>query len=209
MIQPVAVDKDTLNALTSVLFEYGERHRNPVMDILPGDEPFHMNRKYPEERLKFGHDQWRAYYHSHDVPGAGGNDKEHGHFHIFRRVDDSGDINSDWSHVVALGMDRSGQPLRWFTVNNWVTGDRWLPASELQSRITPQYDAEPLINRWLSTLLGFYQPVITGLLAERDRVLAKHRGRRSGIDVLSDREIYFLSEMPVNLLSDISFALGQ
>lgn len=209
MTETVNSNVDTLNALTGVLLEYGERRRNPVMDILPENEPFQANRKYPESRLKFGHDQWRAYYHSHAVPGVGGNDKEHGHFHLFRRVDDTGTVENDWSHVVALGMDRNGQPLRWFTVNNWVTGDHWLPAAELQTRIASECDNEPLICRWLGALLGFYQPVIARLLLERDHALSLRHHEKTAIAVLSDREIYFLSEAPIDLLSDLSFALDQ
>jgi len=209
VIETFDSNAEILAALSGALIEYGERHRNPVMDILPADEPFQANRKYPESRLRFGRDQWRAYYHSHDVPGPGANDMEHGHFHVFRRIDNTGVVESDWSHVVALGMDRNGQPLRWFTVNNWVTGDHWLPATELEIRIASECDTEPLICRWLCALLGFYQPVIARLLVERDLALSHHQNEKTAVTVLSDREIYFLSEAPIDLLGDLSFALGQ
>lgn len=209
MIEAVDSNVDTLAVLTGALLEYGERRRNPVMDILPEDEPFQLNRKYPESRLNFGRDQWRAYYHSHEVPRPATNDEEHGHFHVFRRIDDTGAVESDWSHVVALGMDRNGQPLRWFTVNNWVTGDHWLPATELQNKISPECDDEPLICRWLCALLGFYRPAIARLLVERDYALSQYRNDKTAVTVLSDREIYFLSEAPIDLLGDLSFALDQ
>lgn len=194
--------------LAAILVEYGERQANPVLDVLPADEAFQLNRKYPGDRVRFGQDRWRAYYHSHDSPGNT-DDVEHGHFHIFHRVADEGDIVRDWTHVTALAVDNAGQPLRWFTVNNWVTGDTWVPASVLMERLDVEFNEAGLINRWLLAMLGFYREQICNMLAQRDNRLEQLQKDRNREEIFSDRDIYFLSDSPIDLLNDIGLALDQ
>ena len=177
-----------------------------MLDVIPEDGSFRANKKYPEYRLKFGNDSWRAYYHSHDSSHF---PEEHGHFHVFFKIDASGSIEQDWSHVAALSMDRGGQPIQWFTVNNWVTGDRWLEAESLLEKISFTIDESGLVAYWLSSMLGFYQYIIRDLLKSRDRALESFRGTRKISDALIDREIYDLSHMPVALLRDMAIVLNQ
>ena len=197
-----------LQALSEVLLEYGNRHTNPVLDVLPTKEPFRLNQKYPAQRLHFGDDQWRAYYHSHsDKYPAPWN--EHGHFHLFYRVDNQGETATDWSHVAALSMNSEGQPVRWFTVNNWVCGDRWLPASALveQTRFSTE-GAQPA-GRWLAAMSSFYRDQIIDLLHERDQELDRARGDGAISDALSDRSVYYLTNRAIDLKRELSDALDQ
>ena len=207
-MEPDSSQADVLLALSEVLVDYGQRRTNPVLDVLPVSEPFHLNRKYPTERLRFGNDQWRAYYHSHSdqYPAPW---QEHGHFHLFYRVDETGDSAVDWSHVAALSMNAEGQPVRWFTVNNWVTGDRWVEASGLVDRIRFSTDGDRPVSRWLACMTGFYHATIIDLLLARDQVLDVARNGESLSNALLDRNIYFLSDQAIDLKRELVIALDQ
>lgn len=206
MIQPLRFNERAAGHLAQALVSYGQQQRNPVLDVIPEDGSFRVNEKYPRHKLRFGNDSWRGYYHSHESPHWR---TEHGHFHLFFRIDASGSVEQDWSHVVALGMDNSGQPIRWFTVNNWVTGDRWLAARELRERVEFSIDdSEPVIY-WLTSMLVFYQHIIGDLLVSRDRALDSFRATTNTTEVLKDRNIYDLSLAPITLLQDLTVALDR
>jgi len=199
---------EPLLALSEVLVDYGQRRTNPVLDVLPTTEPFHFNRKYPAKRLHFGQDRWRSYYHSHSdqypAPWV-----EHGHFHLFYRINDTGTQAADWSHVAALSMNAEGQPVRWFTVNNWVSGDHWVAAPELLDRITFSTEGDRPVSRWLACMTGFYRTMIGNLLLARDKALNLARSGESLSNVLLDREIYYLSDQAIDLKREIVIALDQ
>jgi hypothetical protein len=207
-MEPDAGETDALLALSEILVEYGNRRTNPVLDVLPENKPFQLNKKYPPQRLHFGADQWRAYYHSHSDQYPSPWD-EHGHFHLFYRVDDQGDTATDWSHVVALSMSAEGQPVRWFTVNNWVCGDRWLNAPELENRIRFSADGDVPAGRWLACMTNFYRDRIVELLFSRDRVLDQARHQQSLQDALIDRNIYYLANQAIDLKQELGIALDQ
>jgi hypothetical protein len=203
-----ATQADALQALSEILLEYGRRRTNPVLDVLPATEPFRLNQKYPEQRLHFGEDNWRAYYHSHSDQYRAPWD-EHGHFHLFYRIENQGDSATDWSHIAALSMSAEGQPVRWFTVNNWVCGDRWQPATNLVNQIQFSIEGGQPVNRWLAAMAGFYQEQIIGLLYKRDQELDSARGDRIISDALSDRNIYYLANQAIDLKRELSVALDQ
>ena len=203
-----SIQSDALLALGEILVEYGYRRTNPVQDVLPTMDPFRLNQKYPAQRLRFGDDQWRAYYHSHsDQYPAPWN--EHGHFHLFYRVDSQGDTATDWSHVVGLSMSSEGQPTRWFTVNNWVCGDHWKPASDLVEIIRFSTEGKQPVSRWLGSLVCFYRDQVIELLYRRDQELDRIKGDQSVPDALSDRDIYHLSDQAIDLKRELSVALDQ
>jgi len=191
--------------LVACLQEFAARNTNAVLAIL-GDAPFVANRHYPDGDLVFGAGCWRAYYHGHDMPGAP-DSRMHGHFHIFARPDES----AAFAHVAGLAVDGHGQPLKWFTTNHWVTGEAWRPAEHLASHIPPPepQDAEPAA-RWLSAMLRFGAPHFPDMLAARDAALAEHCGRtgQSEEAARADRGLYMLSEREIDLMGELSAALG-
>lgn len=119
---------DATESLVACLFEMAEAKTNPVLEIIAQDKALEENKKYPSELLQFNQSGWRAYYHCHPAARAGNHrfNGEHGHFHIFVRIQENPE---QWSHLVALAMDNMGQPLGWFTVNHWVTGEEWQSAA--------------------------------------------------------------------------------
>ena len=136
--------------------------------------------------------QW--YYHCHP---ASENSDEHGHFHCFLRPQGS---NSPIHHLVAIGVDRDGRPLRLFTVNQWVVDDDWADATTtiaLLERFDMQMPRPSyLVNRWLTAMVTAWQPQIADLIRERDRLLAAHIAP-SGVVARQDRRLEVTSELQI------------
>ena len=133
--------------------------------------------------------QW--YYHCHDPAPEGG---EHGHFHCFVRPSGPG---GPVHHLVAVGVDPLGRPLRLFTVNRWVVGDDWLDAPGSIAML-PRFDVQMpqpdyLVNRWLTALLAAHEAVIVDLLHARDATLAAHSAAQ-GTDPRDDLAMEVTSE---------------
>ncbi len=132
--------------------------------------------------------QW--FYHSHSPSTEA---DEHGHFHTFLRPNGAEGSNH---HLIAIGVDAHGQPLRLFTVNQWVVGDDWLeaePTIALLSRFDvhmpqPNY----LVNRWLTAVIAAYEPKIAALIRERDKAIAAHSPEQG--DPRADRALEVTSE---------------
>jgi hypothetical protein len=187
-----------LLSLVQSIKAFADRRSNPVLEILPADGVVELDRRYPEDLLDFNNAGLRAYYHCHTASERP--DNEHGHFHIFVR------IPAGWSHVAGLSMDNNGQPLQWFTVNHWVTGEEWCGAEELAAHLKAVQLSENLglTEQWLYTMLDFYHPVLAQLFDERDRAIERHCTEWQGETVLQERSIYCLSTYVIDLLQDIS-----
>jgi hypothetical protein len=191
--------------LLQCLQQLGERHSNPVLEVLGDVSQVEKGRQFPQPALQFAGAPWRAYYHCHrdryHLPN------EHGHFHLFAKL--GGD--DDWSHVAALSMDAMGQPLRWFTVNLWVTRGLWREAPRLVPALSTlsQDDELMLVEQWLGAMLGLYADELPSLLQQRDAALNCHRQHGCAVDVLADRELYILSEQPINLADKLGDVLCQ
>ncbi|MCE5233570.1 MAG: hypothetical protein ABFC67_10970 [Mizugakiibacter sp.] len=141
------------------------------------------------------------YYHAHAAAGTPRG--EHGHFHLFARLDPAADGAPRYAHLVAIGVDARGLPLRLFTTQRWVTDETWLPAARviaLAERIAaaPAARTDP-VEGWLRAQLGVFAPQIAALLRHRDRRIAARRrgGRRPGLS--EDRRMYVLSQCRVSV----------
>jgi len=147
-----------------------------------------------------------AYYHAHSAEErvAG----EHGHFHLFasphRRPVRT---RRSFVHLLGVSVDAHGRPIRLFTTNRWVTGERWQGASAtLRLASGFVFDlarpSRPLV-RWLSALPRLFRPQLAALLVARDRTIESCIARRRGADarerVLEDRRLHVVSECPVTL----------
>lgn len=146
--------------------------------------------------------QW--YYHSHADEHP---DEMHGHFHCFVRPHGRpGPIH----HLVAIGVDASGQAGRLFTVNQWVVDDQALDAPQ-RIRLLPRFDvqvARPnyLVNRWLTAVVALYQDEIAELIRARDACLQAH-AQATGTDATKDRQLQVTSALRIRL-RDRCTALG-
>jgi len=145
------------------------------------------------------------YYHAHR-PG------EHGHFHCFLRAPgmppDVAPVAGPSgaravAHLVAVSMDRNGEPIGLFTTNRWVTGETFYPAAQVIAML-PRFvvdEARPsrLVNRWLAAMLRLFRPEIEALIEARDAVLAERRASSPERDVLEDRALETLSEHVIDV----------
>ena len=108
-------------------------------------------------------------------------------------------------------MDIFGQPLQWFTVNHWVTGETWLNASQLVDGLDKLFSEIPqdlkLVEEWLLAMLRFYKPGLKALLLKRDQQI-EELSKKLDIDtLLHDRSIYFLSQRDICLLKDLTSSI--
>ncbi len=186
-----------------------EAETNPVLQLI--EMPLVENKKYPANLLNFQDLGWRAYYHCHPASRAGNHrfKGEHGHFHIFVQLVNKRATKKEWSHLVALAMDNMGQPLGWFTVNQWVTGEKWqyeevlslfldaIPYDKLGDQASSK---TALVETWLLSLLAVSQHQVRHVLIERDKHVEKIQSRDKNHDVKQDKGVYLLSQTPINLI---------
>ena len=176
---------------------------NPVLLILEGAEAIHAYQHYPDPSLGFVDNKWRVYYHCHPSPN---NDKnEHGHFHFFSKLPGK----SDWAHVVGLGIDTQGQPVRIFTTNKWVTGGDWLLKDELPRCFDVLKIAKngTLLERWFTNFLLFYQPRIQSLYRDRDTAVQTYFPKESE-EGFCDHDVYYLSMISIDLKTELSAGIS-
>ncbi|WP_455217420.1 DUF6969 family protein [Kaarinaea lacus] len=192
--------------LTQCINQFASRESNPVMSILPDSGVFEFNQKYPKPMLSFPGIGLRAYYHCHAYDSRPA--EEHGHFHIFLRMDGDPKLeNEKWSHLAGLCMDNMGQPVNWFTVNHWVTGETWSTADSLnrELKLLSEKNAQHLnlVEQWIKAIIEFYEPSIGRLLLERDQKVNKLAHNKDLDSILQDRLVYELSRFTINLLNDM------
>lgn len=188
----------SVQALIHCISAFASNNSNPVLSILPESGEVEYEHKYPEPILSFSGAGLRAYYHCHSwsSPPAG----EHGHFHIFVRMPDE-----NWTHLAGLSMDKQGQPLQWFTVNHWVTGEHWKRPAEIMTTLDTMLECKDwlLIEQWLWHMVEFYRPMLETLLAKRDVQVDKLMSGREREDLMQDRNVYILSSQDIDLFDDI------
>lgn len=141
----------------------------------------------------------RFYYHAHTslrYPR-----EEHGHFHLFQ-YGVSGKTD-DFYHLIALSLDARGNPLRWFSTNRWVTGERWQSAGEMTAglldyRIQQRGRLAP-VARWLSAMVCLFSADIATVLQERDLSISGRIANIGQEAALEDRSLDVISECSASL----------
>jgi hypothetical protein len=141
------------------------------------------------------------YYHAHSTPGAQAT--EHGHFHLFAQLGADDEGVARYTHLIAIGVDARGLPIRLFTTNRWVTDETWLPADRLialaeQIADTRARRNDP-VDGWLRAQLGVFAPQITELLRHRDRRMAARREEGGRPGLFEDRRLHVVSQCLVSV----------
>jgi hypothetical protein len=202
------------------------RGSNIACEAAAGDDSLDNWRHYPAEDGYDPVSHAQYFFHRHPDDDA----VEHGHFHLFLRAEgmpegtlplllpESAIANlptppqaaptkrgarDEVSHLVAIGVDRDGEPVRLFTTNRWVTGETWYRAEDV-IRMLDRFAldaAEPagIVNDWLTAMVRLYRPEIAMLLRERDRTVMDPRRRRRRFDVFEDPRIEVTSSLAVDL----------
>jgi hypothetical protein len=152
--------------------------------------------------------------------------EEHGHFHCFLRYDNIPKrikpkklldwdkyISNPIAHIVAISMNRLGQPIRLFTVNRWVTSEIWYDASHVTNfirRFNMRLSDDPhwvILDQWVDGMLKIFAPQIAWLHQQRDKVIDKHIVEKSSDNVYEDRKIEELSDIRIDLNQQIQWIL--
>jgi hypothetical protein len=190
--------------LTALLYTWAEAGQSAIHVASAGRPDLESWCHYPGEDVRDASTQLRFYYHCH--PQSGSLPGEHGHFHVF--VDSGGPRSRECSHLVAIALDAYGLPVRFFTVNRWVTGERWLSALDLERRLAslpssaePALPIEPQeqLVLFVRALLRYFRPQLFAVLASRD---ARTMGWRDAD--FENRRRYRLSECPISLFDSTS-----
>lgn len=176
---------------------------------------------YPDDDVIDKRSGYQYFYHSHspdDRPGAA----EHGHFHLFarldggihvidaarekrflRRLNSAAAVDSKTVSLLCISLDARGVPTSLFTVNRWVTGDHLLSADATLALLkgfhvkTPGFE---LVSEWMQALVGLFWPQIVELLRQRDRKLESViAAGRSDADLLDDNRVELLSECDTDI----------
>jgi hypothetical protein len=128
-----------------------------------------------------------------------------------------GDDADPWSHLVAIAMDATARPLRFFTTNRWVTGETWYPAQDVAAMLgcftLGAMPPAPALNRWIAGMLGLYRPLLGPLIAARDaKVMEWRRRRRAKVHVLDDRRLEVTSTLEIDVerhINAVAVALAR
>ncbi|MBU6382142.1 MAG: hypothetical protein EB114_07495 [Betaproteobacteria bacterium] len=165
------------------------------------DESLH----FPVLDLKSKNEKSLCFFHRHEARAA-----EAGHFHLFQQHRPN-DV-----HLVAIALDWQGRPSRVFSVNRWVTGEAWMPASQTWTHfkrwrireprrwdhalrdalaLPPEAQDLALIGLWLEALIASLENPIKDCLRARDQTLSDWIDRKPGVNVLEDQSLDVLSNI--------------
>jgi hypothetical protein len=125
--------------------------------------------------------------------------------------------NDELSHLIAIAMDESGDPVHLFTTNRWVTGETWYAGADVVAMLDrfvvdlarPSWP----LNRWITAMFRLFRPQMIELLAARDaQVMAWRRRHRGKVHVLEDRRLEVVSALEIDVedqLRRVALALKQ
>jgi len=191
-------------------------------------------RRYPDGEVYDPGSHAQYFYHSHDSRPGNGDPIEHGHFHLFLRAEgiplgiapviwpelavanapappQSAPLKrggrDEVCHLLAIAIDRHGEPVRLFTTNRWVTGETWYAAEDV-IRILDRFRVEreepsALLNRWLGAIVRLFEPQIGELLRTRDEVVMGWRRRRRG-NVFEDPRLEITSSLDIDFSAELA-----
>ncbi len=188
-----------------------KRDHTVLSRIAPKDRKFVLWNHYPPAEVTDTGTACQYYYHSHRTTP-----KEHGHFHLFGLLNADGGVRapgSVWtadeapSHLIAIGMNPQGLPIKVFCPNLWVTQGHWLPAATILAHLRQfTLKAEPrwaVVSRWLAGFVQLFWPQIEAALLARDVCANQLRARRRWCTFLADESIEIINTIPIDLHQQI------
>jgi hypothetical protein len=193
---------------------------NVVGELLRGQGTFFEWQHYPPGDIYDPETHSQYYYHAHPKESRPG---EHGHFHTFLRAKgmapgtepvpiegfvEPTEESARLSHLVAISMDRKGDPIHFFTTNRWVTGEVWYGAADVIAMLDYfEIDhARPSwpVNIWLTNMLRLFRPQIEWLVRRRDQVIEARSRRSDYAEILEDRSLEITSSLTVDVASQVA-----
>lgn len=222
---PGSVQYSAAAEILSCYSTLAEQGKHLLSSILTGSPVQWMH--YPENDVIDRKTGYQYFYHSHSPEDREDCD-EHGHFHLFARVDEgqhaveltaanefcnqmrSCQTAANTINLLCISLDAKGVPTMLFTVNRWVTGDHVASASatlKLLAEFDVSDDEHGLVNRWLKAMIQLFWPQIVELQHERDNKLLLTIQETAARNVLDDEELEVLSSRPININDQVLHAL--
>jgi hypothetical protein len=151
---------------------------------------------------------------------------EHGHFHCFLRykhipklikpaplADWDRYIDNPMTHLIAIGINQLGQPIRLFTVNRWVTSEVWYAADHTTRllkcyKMTLEHSYWQALDKWVEGVVHLFAPQIFWLHQERDKKIRIHQEINSVENPYMDYDLEELSEIAIDLKQQIEWVIG-
>lgn len=197
---------------------------NIVGEILKYADKFEEWEHVPNDDVYDHESHCQYYYHTHSKSedGTDLHDDEHGHFHLFIRgkgmPDDmkpaplndceETDISDINTHIIGIGMNEYGTPIRLFTTNRWVTGEVWHEGSDIIS-LLDQFeidDSRPNwpVNLWITNMVSLFKPQIIELIQKRDAQIEEWKKQYTDENIFEKRELEVASYLDIDLANRIN-----
>lgn len=185
--------------LAEIQLRYAQAGTSIAQAALAGASRCVEHQHYPAKDVHDVATGNRFYYHAHDAHRL--SPKEHGHFHLFH-YGQSGK-SEDFFHIVGLSIDAYGSPLRWFTTNRWVTGERLRQARQVV-KILPYFQVNTQgrlapVAAWLSAMVRLFSSDIAKILYARDTLFQQRLASAKRAAVLEDHTFDIVSECRISL----------
>lgn len=172
------------------------RKSSPLRAVVGGTIAPSAFRQYPHSGITWIGEELGYYYHSHGPQarprGA------HGHFHLFsQRGDCRGERTDDrYTHLIGIDVDATGQPLRLFATNHWVTAGQWRSAAHVRrellrfAAVATRPESGP--ERWIGLILRLFPAQVCEVLRQREHRVRQWRRDRIAQRRFADRRIPIL-----------------
>ena len=153
--------------------------------------------------------------------------EEHGHFHCFLRYkhipkhikpsklpDWDKYIENPMTHLVTIGMNRLGQPIRLFSVNRWVTSEVTYDAKHTPNflrrfKMTKQDDPYwQVLDQWVEGMLHLFAPQIEWLNLERDKVYQNFHMNHPEINAYEHEPLEEISEIKIDINQQVQWIIN-
>ncbi len=153
--------------------------------------------------------------------------EEHGHFHCFIRQygipsymkpkslpDWDKYQNNPMTHLVAIAMNRLGQPIRLFTVNRWVSEETWYRAAHMSRLLNrfkmtlPEDQHWTILDQWIEGMLHLFAPQIYWLHQKRDEQMLTYTKQNLSDNIYENRAYEEISSIAIDLTSQIQWLIS-
>lgn len=188
--------------------------------------PFHEHMIHYPKGDRIDHSTGAQYFYHCDREDQ--DQEEHGHFHCFIRYDHipkhiKPKPLSDWNkyienpmtHLVAIAMNRFGQPTRLFSVNRWVTEEVWYDTHHTPNfirrfKMTKEDSAYwQVLDQWIEGMIRLFSPQIEWLNHQRDRFMNEHLTTNPDINPYEDTSIEVISDINISLPQQIEWIMNS
>ncbi|OYY09367.1 MAG: hypothetical protein B7Y05_04705 [Polynucleobacter sp. 24-46-87] len=187
--------------IASIQTRYAKKGLTLSEAALCGAREFIEWNHYPKNDLLDPISGYEFYYHAHAADEM--LDGEHGHFHLFKRN------GVEFHHLIGIALNQQGLPVRLFTTNQWVTGEKLISADlvlvELHNFDMATKGRLSPVSRWVSVLTKLFFMDMEALIVGRDRKIGQLEiefGDRNL--VLDSRNHHVLTESKIDLLDRLS-----